>query len=151
MFRRYTVAIGIIAWVAIASGCGDTRPPATGVFVGPVSAVRVQTRDREWCTIYTMHVQQGPPFVDERTKMTDGSNFRWPSAGKDAVLVKDRRGNAYLSDVNLAGGGVRISGVMRMSGRTLINGEELSRTPGAHALPFWALEVRGFERGDEEK
>jgi hypothetical protein len=127
LFRHlFTFASAASLVLCVGTGCAD-KLAARGDFVGRAAPVFVQTMDGEDHTVYVLQIVDGPMFTDPDTTV-HASHEVFPSARELAVLHKDRRGNAYNLDPKLVGRTLRVTGVMRIHGQTLIKGRELLGT-----------------------
>jgi hypothetical protein len=124
-------------------GCAENLA-ARGRFTGTVvAAVPIQTMDRERYTAYVIAVEEGPMFTRPGGNVAES---QLSSAGEQAVLAKDRKGNVYRLDPRLVGRRVRVTGVMRLcvadaDGKAL--GAPLN--PELPRLPNYCIEVAKVE------
>lgn len=132
MFRILALLASCAASTVL-SGCISYRS-ARGLFLGPISAVPVQTVDRKHGTAYVIEIEQGPMFAMR------GTSMRWPTVGHRAVLVKNKKGSIYVLDDFLECEVITVKGVLR-PGFADLNGKQLAGGTGAPRLPGYCLEV----------
>ena len=140
---RHLFNSAALAALVLCAGTGcASKLAARGDFIGRAAPVFVQTMDREDHTVYVLVIEHGPMFTDP--DVDNGKRGLLPSTDELAVLHKDIRGNAYELDDGLVGRTLRVTGVMRIHGRTLVNGREL-RSMGNDKSPYatdYGLQVR---------
>jgi hypothetical protein len=82
---------------------------AEGEFNGVVRAVPARTSDGVERVAFVVHIQAGPVFSTRQGKPQPSV----PSAGLDAVLVKNDRGDIKQIDRALAGRPIRVRGLLQ--------------------------------------